>query len=225
METALVLQFALTAGLFSLMPGADWAYAITAGLRARSIVPPILGLASGYVLVVSVIAVGVGSLVASSPNILTVLTVAGASYILWLGVTTLLGLKSADGTLVTVDTGTGGAAGTATAAPTARTGREGLHQYLHGMGVSSINPKGLMLLLALLPQFLTDGGWASGIQMALLGGIFILEILVVYSGVAMTARSLLRSRPRLSLVVSGASGVFLTVFGVWLLLEQLGPLV
>ena len=209
METALVLQFALTAGLFSLMPGADWAYAITAGLRSRSIVAPILGLASGYVVVVSVIAVGVGAVVASSPGILTALTVVGASYILWLGVSTLLGVTSGDGTLVAV-TGTESAD---------RSGS--LRQYLHGMGVSGINPKGLMLLLALLPQFLTEGGWASGVQILLLGGIFILEILVVYSGVAVAARSLLRSRPRLSMAVSVASGLFLTVFGTWLLLDAL----
>ena len=209
METALVLQFALTAGLFSLMPGADWAYAITAGLRSRSIVAPILGLASGYVVVVSVIAMGVGAVVASSPGILTALTVVGASYILWLGVSTLLGVTSGDGTLVAV-TGTESAD---------RSGS--LRQYLHGMGVSGINPKGLMLLLALLPQFLTEGGWASGVQLLLLGGIFILEILVVYSGVAVAARSLLRSRPRLSMAVSVASGLFLTVFGTWLLLDAL----
>ncbi|WP_312810935.1 LysE family translocator [Corynebacterium variabile] len=209
METALVLQFALTAGLFSLMPGADWAYAITAGLRSRSIVAPILGLASGYVVVVSVIAMGVGAVVASSPGILTALTVVGASYILWLGVSTLLGVTSGDGTLVAV-TGTESAD---------RSGS--LRQYLHGMGVSGINPKGLMLLLALLPQFLTEGGWASGVQILLLGGIFILEILVVYSGVAVAARSLLRSRPRLSIAVSVASGLFLTVFGTWLLLDAL----
>ena len=209
METALVLQFALTAGLFSLMPGADWAYAITAGLRSRSIVAPILGLASGYVVVVSVIAVGVGAVVASSPGILTALTVVGASYILWLGVSTLLGVKSGDGTLVSV-TGTESAYRS-----------DSLRQYLHGMGVSGINPKGLMLLLALLPQFLTEGGWASGVQILLLGGIFILEILVVYSGVAVAARSLLRSRPRLSMAVSVASGLFLTVFGTWLLLVAL----
>lgn len=209
METALVLQFALTAGLFSLMPGADWAYAITAGLRSRSIVAPILGLASGYVVVVSVIAMGVGAVVASSPGILTALTVVGASYILWLGVSTLLGVTSGDGTLVAV-TGTESAD---------RSGS--LRQYLHGMGISGINPKGLMLLLALLPQFLTEGGWASGVQILLLGGIFILEILVVYSGVAVAARSLLRSRPRLSMAVSVASGLFLTVFGTWLLLDAL----
>lgn len=209
METALVLQFALTAGLFSLMPGADWAYAITAGLRSRSIVAPILGLASGYVVVVSVIAMGVGAVVASSPGILTALTVVGASYILWLGVSTLLGVTSGDGTLVAV-TGTESAD---------RSGS--LRQYLHGMGVSGINPKGLMLLLALLPQFLTEGGWASGVQILLLGGIFILEILVVYSGVAVAARSLLRSRPRMSMAVSVASGLFLTVFGTWLLLDAL----
>ncbi|MDN6439412.1 MAG: LysE family transporter, partial [Corynebacterium nuruki] len=177
METALVLQFTLTAALFAVMPGADWAYAIGAGLRPRSIVPPILGLASGYVLVVTVIAVGVGALVTANPDILTVLTVIGAAYIIWLGMSTLLELRGGAGSLVPGTAGTAGTAGPATQ-------YSGLSSYLRGMGVSSINPKGLMLLLALLPQFLTDGGWPSGIQMGLLGGIFILEILVVYSGVA-----------------------------------------
>jgi threonine/homoserine/homoserine lactone efflux protein len=193
-ETALVIQFALTAALFAVMPGADWAYAIGAGLRPRSIVPPILGLASGYVLVVTVIAVGVGALVTANPDILTVLTVIGAAYIIWLGVSTLLELRGGTGSLVP------GADGT---------------------GVSSINPKGLMLLLALLPQFLTDDGWPSGIQMGLLGGIFILEILVVYSGVAVAARALLADRPRLATAVSVVSGIFLTGFGTWLLLDAL----
>jgi threonine/homoserine/homoserine lactone efflux protein len=97
----------------------------------------------------------------------------------------------------------------------------GLSSYLRGMGVSSINPKGLMLLLALLPQVLTDDGWPSGIQMGLLGGIFILEILVVYSGVAVAARALLADRPRLATAVSVVSGIFLTGFGTWLLLDAL----
>ena len=211
METALVLQFTLTAALFAVMPGADWAYAIGAGLRPRSIVPPILGLASGYVIVVTVIAVGVGALVTANPDILTVLTVIGAAYIIWLGVSTLLELRGGAGSLVP---------GTAcTAGPTTK--YSGLSSYLRGMGVSSINPKGLMLLLALLPQFLTDGGWPSGIQMGLLGGIFILEILVVYSGVAVAARALLADRPRLATAVSVVSGVFLTGFGTWLLLDAL----
>ena len=78
-----------------------------------------------------------------------------------------------------------------------------------------------MLLLALLPQFLTPGGWASGIQITLLGGIFIIEALLVYSGVAVLARALLQSRPRLNLAVSLGSGVFLTVFGGWLLVDAL----
>jgi threonine/homoserine/homoserine lactone efflux protein len=213
-ETALVIQFALTAALFAVMPGADWAYAIGAGLRPRSIVPPILGLASGYVLVVTVIAVGVGALVTANPDILTVLTVIGAAYIIWLGVSTLLELRGGTGSLVP------GAADTA--ADTAGAVRHsGLSSYLRGMGVSSINPKGLMLLLALLPQFLTDDGWPSGIQMGLLGGIFILEILVVYSGVAVAARARLADRPRLATAVSVVSGIFLTGFGTWLLLDAL----
>jgi threonine/homoserine/homoserine lactone efflux protein len=78
-----------------------------------------------------------------------------------------------------------------------------------------------MLLLALLPRFHTEGGWASGVQILLLGGIFILEILVVYSGVAVAARALLADRPRLATAVSVVSGIFLTGFGTWLLLDAL----
>ncbi|WP_066585239.1 LysE family translocator [Corynebacterium provencense] len=214
METALVLQFALTAGIFAVMPGADWAYAITAGLRTGSVVPPVLGLAGGYIVEVTVIAGGVGAVVSSHPDLLTVLTVVGATYIVWLGVTNLLELRRGVPALVSPAPAAG--TGTGTGVPS-----DGLHQFLRGMGVSGINPKGLMLLLALLPQFLTPGGWHSGVQMALLGGIFVLEILVVYSGVAVLARSLLRSRPRLATAVTVCSGIFLTGFGTWMLLDAL----
>lgn len=221
METALVLQFAVTAGLFALMPGADWAYAIGAGLKSpssRALAAPVLGLASGYVIMVGVIAVGIGALVAANPAALTLLTVIGSCYIIYLGISTLVSLRRPASALVSADavsaTG-GGAAGDGS------TDNGLLGSYLRGMGVSGINPKGLMLLLALLPQFLTPGGWASGIQITLLGGIFIIEALLVYSSVAVLARALLQSRPRLNLAVSLGSGVFLTVFGGWLLVEAL----
>lgn len=209
------MQFALVAALFTLMPGADWAYAIAAGLRSRSIVPPVLGLASGYVLMVGVLAVGLGALVASRPGTLTILTVAGSLYIIYLGATTLLSLRSGSGTLV--------AAGDAPGEGSTRTDprNDDLHQYLRGLGVSGVNPKGMLLLLALLPQFLTPEGWSSPLQISVLGAIFIMETLVVYLGVAALARALLHSRPRLSLAVSAVSGVFLISFGLWLLVEEL----
>lgn len=212
MDVSLVLQFAAIAALLTLIPGADWAYVISAGARSRSAVPPVLGLASGYVVVVAAVAVGVGALVASRPDILTLLTVVGACYILYLGISTLLSLRSpASATLVPGSDSRGAVDGHS----------RGLSQYIHGMGISGINPKGLMLLLALLPQYLTPHGWSSTVQTGLLGGIFVLEVLVIYFIVAVFSRSLLHGRPRLNTAVTVVSGVFLTGFGAWLLLAAL----
>ncbi|HIW92548.1 MAG TPA: LysE family translocator [Candidatus Corynebacterium avicola] len=212
METALVLQFAVTAGLFTMIPGADWAYAIAAGLRSsssRALAVPVLGLASGYVILVCIVAVGVGALIAANPAALTLLTVIGSCYIIYLGVSTLLSLRQSASTLVP----------TRASDEAEESGLLG--SFFGGMGISGLNPKGLMLLLALLPQFLTHDGWASGIQIMLLGGIFVIETLLIYSGVAVLARTLLQSRPRLNRAVSVASGIFLTLFGTWLLVDSL----
>ncbi|GAB7028962.1 LysE family transporter [Streptomyces sp. NPDC021749] len=66
-------------------PGADWAYAISAGLRDRSVVPAVAGLIAGYAGYTLLAVAGLVVLVASSPPVLTALTVAGAAYLMWLG--------------------------------------------------------------------------------------------------------------------------------------------
>ncbi|HEY3502201.1 MAG TPA: LysE family transporter [Actinocatenispora sp.] len=70
-------------------PGADWAYAIAAGLRGRLVVPAVTGLVAGYAGYTLLAVAGVVVLVARSASLLTVLTVLGAGYLVWLGVSTL----------------------------------------------------------------------------------------------------------------------------------------
>lgn len=69
--------------LLVLVPGADWAYAITAGLRHRSVLPAVGGMLSGYVLLTAVVAAGLATAVAGSPTVLTALTAAGAAISAW----------------------------------------------------------------------------------------------------------------------------------------------
>ena len=75
--------------LLVLVPGADWAYAIAAGLRDRSVLPAVAGLLAGYAGLTAVVAAGVATVIARSPLALTVLTTFGAVYLLWLGITTV----------------------------------------------------------------------------------------------------------------------------------------
>lgn len=72
--------------LFVITPGVDWAYAISAGMRGRTVVPAVAGLLIGHLLATLVVAAGVGALVAGHPLTLTALTVVGAGYLLWVGI-------------------------------------------------------------------------------------------------------------------------------------------
>jgi threonine/homoserine/homoserine lactone efflux protein len=65
--------------LLVLVPGADWAYAIAAGLRDQSVLPAVAGLLAGYAGLTAVVAAGVAAVIASSPLVLTVLTTQGGS--------------------------------------------------------------------------------------------------------------------------------------------------
>ncbi len=214
MDPALALGFWGVTVLLVCTPGADWAYAVSVGVGGRALVPSIGGILFGYLVVVCAVAVGLGALVAANPVLLDVLTVGGALYLLWLGIGGLLRSAApltAHATSRT--TGTTGTAGTP------------LASFLRGAGVSGFNPKGLLALVALVPQFTSPhAGWAPAVQMLLLGGMFVATCAVVYPAVAMLARRLLAARPRGTMIVARVSAIAMTLIGVSLLAERVAQL-
>lgn len=202
MDLDVVLAFAGVSMMFVLTPGADWAYAIAAGLRHRGVVPAVSGMLAGHLTAALVVAVGVGALVARMPVALALLTAVGAGYLLWLGYRTL-------------------------AAPTAFRDAEGAEEAgpwrnaLSGFAVSGLNPKVVLLFLALLPQFARDDSrlpiWA---QVLALSAIHLTLTAVVYFAVATSAKRVLRSRPVVARAVSKASGVTMVALGGLLLVQQ-----
>jgi len=208
-DQQLYLAFAAVAFTMALTPGADWAYSIAAGLGQRSFAPAVAGLCSGYLLHTLLVAAGVAALVASQPGLLAWLTVAGAVYLLWLGISTARSWRGAN---FTADPGAGPA------------GLSGLRSFLRGMGTSGINPKGLLLYVALVPQFITpQAPLPVPVQTGILGLSFVLTVAVIYSLVALAAKRLLRSRPAAARRVTLASGVIMIALGAALLAEQLVP--
>ena len=209
MNPQLFLAFMLVAVSLACTPGVDWAYSISAGLRQRSFVPAVAGLCSGYVIHTLLMVAGLAALLAGVPGLLGWLTIAGAAYLLWLGVATLRSWRgasfSAEGGVV-------------------QSGNQ-LRTFLQGMGTSGINPKGLLFFVALVPQFVSpDAALSVPLQSGLLGLTFVLLVAVVYSCVALLARRLLHSRPGAARRVTLASGVIMVALGVVLLAEQLVPL-
>jgi len=202
MDGAAVLAFWGVSVLFVITPGADWAYAITAGLHART-GAAVAGLLAGHLVATGVVAAGIGGLVAALPGALTILTVAGSLYLVWLGVGTLRHPAA-------VSTGEADAGGSTWL------------WWSRGFGVSGLNPKVFLLFLAILPQF-TDpaASWPIVGQVVVLGLVHVASCAVVYLLVGHGAGVALRSRPAAARIVSRVSGIVMIGIGAFLVVERL----
>jgi threonine/homoserine/homoserine lactone efflux protein len=206
MDSGLLFSFLAVDLLLVCVPGADWAYVIATALRGRSVPRAVAGLVSGYALHTVLATAGLAVLVAGSPKLLTALTVAGAGYLLWLGWGVLRSPAVP---------GAGGA-------PEVAEGR----LFLRGATISGLNPKGLLLYLSVLPQFLTLRGAHLPVpaQTAALGLLHMACCAAVYLTVGVLARALLSARPAAARAVTRTSGAAMLGIGAILLVERLATL-
>lgn len=202
MSLSMFAAFWAVSVLFVITPGADWAYAISAGIRGRRVLPAVAGMLSGHLVATLIVAAGVGSVIAGVPGVLSALTVTGAAYLLWLGV------------------------GMIRQPPAPLAGQEEdagspMKWALKGFCISGLNPKVFLLFLALLPQF-TDvhANWPLPLQMTALGLVHVFSCGVVYLLVGYGSGTLLRTRPRAAQNVSRISGGLMVIIAVLLLAEQ-----
>lgn len=201
MDSGLLLTFWVLSLSLALTPGADWAYAISAGLRERAIAPALGGMMLGYVVITIVAAAGVGAIVAGIPAAMTLLTLLGAAYLFFLGVGVLRHPpvpEASDSVTMTWS-----------------------QWFMRGFGVSGLNPKALLLFVAILPQFTSRADhWPIAVQMAALGAIHIVNCATVYTAVSICSNTVLKARPRIARLVSRASGLAMIVIAALLIVEQ-----
>ncbi|MFF9109497.1 LysE family transporter [Streptomyces sp. NPDC014805] len=255
MDSATLLSFLALDFLLVCVPGADWAYAIAAGLGGRSVTLAVSGLVAGYALHTALASAGLAVLVAGSPALLTALTVAGAGYLVWLGWTVLrrpgvpgdgVPAVDGDGARSGAPSGARGGApsGARSGAPSgarggapsgarggapsgARCGApSGARVFGRGAAISGLNPKGLLLYLSVLPQFLAVRGARLPVpaQTAVLGVLHMACCAAVYCGVGLLARAVLGARPAAARAVTRTSGAAMLGIGAFLLVERLATL-
>lgn len=207
MPVGSIAAFFGVALLLIVVPGADWAFTLSAGLRGKSVAPAVGGLVLGYAGMTVVVAAGVGALVAENPTALTALTVLGGGYLVWQGARTA---ASPSAPVVTsVETRVRAKTGWATLA--------------QGAGVSGLNPKGLLVFVALLPQFTSpDRDWPMPVQMGVLGLVFMVTCAMFYFALGSVTRTILISRPATARAVNRLSGAGMVIVGVLLVVERIG---
>jgi len=219
MAAGSVIAFWAVALLLIIVPGADWAFTISSGLRGHSALAAVSGLVLGYAGITVVVAAGVGALVARSPAILTALTITGGLYLIWHGAKTFA-------RPATEGTPAGPPARTSRASTPARASRATTPAnrltLVRGMGVSALNPKGLLLFLALLPQFTSPRwSWPVAVQLGFLGLVFMVTCAAFYLGLGSFAGKVLHARPGAAGAVTRLSGAAMIVIGALLLAERL----
>lgn len=190
--------------LFVFTPGADWAYAISAGIRNRGVGASVLGLLAGYVVLTVLIAAGVGMLIAGNPVLMAILTLVGALYLAWLGYGMLRNPP--------VPHSDGGAE---------RAG-SWITWFREGALVSGLNPKAFIFFLAFLPPWTSEtAAWSIPAQILALGLVYTASCSVVYSMVGFGANKALRTRPGVARLVGRVSGVIMMGLAVMLVVRAL----
>jgi threonine/homoserine/homoserine lactone efflux protein len=142
--TASLLAFVPVALLLTLIPGADTALvtrnALAMGMRGARWT--ILGIASGCLMHASMSALVLSAILATSARAYESVKLAGAAYLLWIGVQSI---RQA-GRPASTET-----ADVASAAP------RGAHPFTQGFLTNILNPKVALFYLTFLPQFIPEG--------------------------------------------------------------------
>jgi homoserine/homoserine lactone efflux protein len=182
------LAFFVASWLISLSPGAGAISCMATGMRFgyRRGLWNIFGLQLGILFVMTVVAAGLGAVIAASTAAFTAIKWIGAAYLVWLGVQQWRARPAP----LEVERASDDAAGTPKAL------------VLRGFLVNATNPKGLLFMLAVMPQFI-DPARPQLPQYAACAATLAFTDLVVmsgYTGLAARALRLLRAPSQLRAV-------------------------
>lgn len=190
------LAFFVASWLISLSPGAGAISCMSAGMRFgyRRALPNIVGLELGILFVLAVVATGLGAVLAASTAAFTAVKWLGVGYLVWLGI------QQWRAPAISPDMEAAAASGS---------GAKAL--LLRGFLVNATNPKGLLFMLAVLPQFI-DPARPQLIQYVICGSTLLFTDLVVmsgYTGLAARALRLLRAPRHLRALNRAFGGLFI----------------
>ena len=171
MSLTLWLGFLVAAILIAVTPGPGAVISMSTGMRHgyRGALAAILGLQAAILVHLLIVAGGLGALLATSETAFALVKFLGAAYLVWLGI------QKWRSPVVPVDA----------AAPPVR----GRGLFLQGLLVNLTNPKAIVFIAALVPQFV-DPGQAQAPQYLLIAATLCLTDIIVMSVYALSAARL-----------------------------------
>ena len=159
MTWAQLVSFAIAAEIILIIPGPSVLFTISRGVTygRRAAVANVAGNATGALTQATLVALGLGAIVATSAAVFTVMKLAGALYLVYLGARAIKERRSLSEALRTGDS----------------SGVRSTKQLMRdGFIVGVTNPKAALFYMAILPQFVHRDAGHVGLQMFLLGALF-----------------------------------------------------
>ena len=198
--------FGLLSFLIIVVPGPSVLFVISRGvvLGRRAALMTVLGNEAGLLVQVAAVALGLGAIVERSIAVFTVVKLVGAAYLVYLGVEAVRHRQALHRAL-----------------EAEVVGRRARRILRDGFVVGATNPKSVILLGAILPQFVVRSNGHVTVQLLLLGLTSVVIALVcdsVWALLAGTARSWLGRSPRRLALIGGTGGLVVVGLGLRLAL-------
>lgn len=208
MEIESVLSFLGASIVLSLMPGPDNILVLTESLAKgqKNGIAISFGLGVGILLHTIAAATGLSLIIQRSALVFSIIKYLGAVYLFYLGYQAYtekkqaLNIKSAN----------------------IRKKNRVLFLVKKGFLMNVLNPKVSLFFIAFLPQFIVSNGWSIITQMIVLGLIFMLQAVVIFSLVAMASGKLTKyvNNPKFWCVSRWSKISILTLLGMFLALSN-----
>ena len=162
-----ILLFLISSLALTMMPGPDILFVINQSLEdRRSGLLVAFGLCSGLIVHTLVLAFGLSAIIEQNNNVIIFFKYFGSAYLFYLAFQEFKKNRA-----ISV--------------------RQKENFYLRGVFMNLINPKVLIFFLAYFPNFLFSDTISTSYQFIILGAIFILQALIIFSIVSITSNRLI----------------------------------
>ena len=194
--------FALLSLAIIVVPGPSVLFVISRGvtLGRRAALTTVLGNEAGLFVQVVAVSLGLGALVERSLVLFTIIKLAGAAYLIFLGVQALRDRRAL------------------AAALEVEVSRKSPRRiFREGFVVGVSNPKSAILFTAILPQFVNRSAGHVPVQLLVLGLVSVSIALIsdsIWGCLAGTARSWLGRSPRRLALMGGTGGLVMVGLGL-----------
>ena len=192
--------FLVASALLTIAPGPDIVYVLTRGVAQgrRAGFAAALGFATGVIFHTALAALGIAALIRSSEFAFSLVRYAGAAYLVYLGIRTLM---SRSGFELNKDN-------SSLALWTV---------YKQSVIGNVLNPKVTLFFLSFLPQFISVSSGHVELQMVLLGALFMLQTVLIFGAVAFFSGVIgdrLRTNPSVANRLNVFAGVIFIALGI-----------